>query len=227
MDSLFSLPRETKRRLSYYGIGSFTGLMTLSAILPPIPFYAAVSFALLGGAAGLIGLFAPERRHHQPTLVFVSHGGTCRDPMAKVITEALLKGREPAVRICATALVDSGLRRASRAARHVVKEQMGADLLKNHLPMILDQAIVSDADLILTMNDDHANEIRKIFPAASAKTHSLLGFLGKSGAIEDPWNWKAPDQMDQETIARYRLCFRTLHKILSENVEAIYADVIA
>jgi protein arginine phosphatase len=228
MRELLSLPHQTKRALRLYGFGSFTaatGLAAFAAFLAPGFLYAAAAVAVGGGAAALAGWFAADSRPRQRTLVFVSTGGTCRDPMAKVILESLIGERDPPIRIYATALRAPSDKRASKAARHVVREEMGADLLSEHCPLLLDESVVSNADLILTMDRAHAQEIRKSFPEHRSRIHSLLGFLGRSGDIEDPW--LSPDDMDAETVARYRACFRCLQNILSENVDRIYSAVIA
>jgi protein-tyrosine-phosphatase len=222
------IERRTKRALQVYGFGSFTGFTGLTALAPllmPGFMYVAAGGAVVGGAAGLLGYFAVERRDRQPTLVFVSTGGTCRDPMAKVIMEALLAGRQPSVRIYATALRVNPEKRASKAARYIVKEEMGQDLLSDHRPHVLDETIISAADLVLTMDEAHANAIRKNFPEAAPRIHNLRGFLGEPGDVEDPW--RAPDEMDFDTLARYRACFRSLRTILEKNADRIYSAVIA
>jgi protein-tyrosine-phosphatase len=222
------IERQIKRALQVYGFGSFTaftGLTALAPLLMPSFMYVAAGGALLGGAAGLLGYFAVERRNHQPTLVFVSTGGTCRDPMAKVIMEALLAGRQPSIHIHATALRANPEKRASKAARYIVKEEMGQDFLSDHRPQVLDETIIANADLVLTMDEAHASVIRKNFPDAASRIHNLRGFLGETGDVEDPWH--APDEMDTETLARYRACFRSLQTILAKNADRIYAAVIA
>lgn len=224
----FFLAGETKRLLQLYGFAIFTASTALTALAPllaPSFLYLAGGAAVAGGAAGLIGYFASERHTHEPTLVFVSTAGQCRDPMAKVIMDQLLKDRPIPVATFATALRDNPGRRASKAARHVVSEEMGEDLLRNHRSRVLDDALITRADLILTMDEAHAQEIRKNFPAAAARIYSICGFLGERGNIDDPW--QAPDEMTSEAIDRYRTCFRRLHSTLSRGADAIYAAVVA
>ena len=162
---------------------------------------------------------------HVPTLVFVSYGGTCRDPMAKVIMDSLVSERQPAIRILATALMGPPADGASKAARHVVREETGMDLLRDHQPVVLDKYLVREADLVLTMSEDQAEEIRKNVPDRSGRIFSLMSFLGRGGEVDNPWI--SHDAMDADTIKRYRTCFRSLRKILTAHVDKIYAAVTA
>jgi protein-tyrosine-phosphatase len=176
-----------------------------------------------GPSSGVSG--EAETEAHDPTLVFVSYGGTCRDPMAKVIMESLVRGRQPAIRILATALMGPPAESASKAARHVVREETGADLLRDHRPLVLDKHLVREADLVLTMSEDQAEEIRKNVPDRSGRIFSLMSFVGRDGEVDNPWI--SHDAMDADTIKRYRTCFRSLRKTLTAHVEKIYAAVIA
>jgi protein-tyrosine phosphatase len=223
-----ALARETKHTLQVYGFGVFTastGATALAPLFVPSFLYFAATAALAGGAAGLLGYFASEHRCRQPTLVFVSTAGQCRDPMAKAIMDQLFAEREQKVRVYATALRDNPGQQASKAARHVTHEELGKDLLAGHQSLVLNEALISEADLILTMDEAHAREIRKNFPNHRSRVHSLLRFLGEAGDIEDPW--RAPDEMDTETIERYRACFQSLRDALTRGADSIYERVIA
>lgn len=229
MREFLSLTPKAKRNLKVYGLGSFTAATGLAAYAslfaaPILPATGAV--ALIGGSAFVLGWFARERRQpRQPTLVFVSTGGTCRDPMAKVIMERLVAGRTPPIRILATALRPPLSRGATKAARYTVKQATGADLLRHHRPLLLDEKVVAEADLILTMGEEHAREIRKNFPDHRSRIRSLLEFVGQAGDIDDPWH--APDEMDDDTLARYRSCYLRLEDVLTRNADKIYSAVIA
>lgn len=225
---VFEMSSAMKSTLQLYGFGAFTAASAatgFAAFFAPVVIQVAAATALLGGVAGMVGWIAKEKRPHVPTLVFVSYGGTCRDPMAKVIMERLVAGRQPGIRILAAALKTPSGRGASKAARHIVHEETGFDQLCNHRPEMLSDAIMRDADLILTMNEEHAHEIQKAFPEHRSRVYNLLSFVGGEGDVADPW--EAPDQMDNGTIQRYRACYRTLEDVLAKNVDKIYAAVTA
>lgn len=78
----------------------------------------------------------------------MSSGGTCRDPMAKAITDKLLETRnlKHPVNVRALAVGPLGGSAASYAARYVIKEIYGEDLLANHKPEQLTAEHASEAD---------------------------------------------------------------------------------
>jgi hypothetical protein len=67
-------------------------------------------------------------------LVYVSTGGTCRDPMAKAITLKLLERNPPdyALRVEAVALHDPSNATASRGSQRAIRDIYGQDLLADH-----------------------------------------------------------------------------------------------
>ena len=77
-------------------------------------------------------------------LVYVSSGGTCRDPMAKVITTKLLEHRKlkHPLQIEAKALGPINKSEASYAARYAIKKMYKADLLAEHKPELLTRETV-------------------------------------------------------------------------------------
>ena len=150
-------------------------------------------------------------------LVFLSAGGTCRDPMAKVITTRLLESKMPKARIevRAAGLGPLSATEASFAARYVMNEMYGEDLLKNHRPELLTPELVEKAALILVMERALLLTPGKTLP--SNKTFVLKEFFGQNGDIVDPW----PDGKDPVTIQRYRQCAEELRCILTERIDQI------
>jgi hypothetical protein len=85
------------------------------------------------------------KRVNERLLVFLSQGGTCRDPMAKVIMQQLL-AESPidfSLRVEALALGPPSKSSASMAARHAIQDAYGADLLANHVPTQITAQLVS------------------------------------------------------------------------------------
>ncbi len=65
-------------------------------------------------------------------LIFVSTGGTCRDPMAKAIAEKLIEKKAPELEglvVEGRALMDTSKDQPSHAARVAIRELYGHDLL--------------------------------------------------------------------------------------------------
>jgi hypothetical protein len=108
----------------------------------------AVTKKLLSRAVGLLlDIFHLPRRSR--LLVYLSSGGTCRDPMAKVITEQILKVMSLPFKVSIEAMALGPLSKmsASYAARNVIKEMYGEDLLIYHRPKRATRKILDEADL--------------------------------------------------------------------------------
>jgi protein-tyrosine-phosphatase len=175
----------------------------------------------------VLGLLFIAWKYLRPsrTVVFVSSGGTCRDPMAKVIASKLLgaNGSDARITIVAAALNGTSATTASHGARTAIKDLYAEDLLANHKPRPLTERLASEADLILVM--DHSllkeskNALRGWPTAYSGKVYLFKEFFGLQGDIADPW----PDGKDQQTIARYRTCAEELQQIMTANFDKLLA----
>ncbi len=156
-------------------------------------------------------------RNHK-VLVYVSSGGTCRDPMAKAITEQLLKGHKLKHPIDVYAVGLNPLEKsASFAAQQTMKDMYGLDLLKRHRPRRFTQRLSDRANLILVMDRHLFTGNKNTFP--SEKTYLLKQFFGLEGDIADPY--QSMGQNDPKTLARYRACAEELKKIISENMDKL------
>jgi protein-tyrosine-phosphatase len=157
------------------------------------------------------------RRNHK-VLVYVSAGSTCRDPMAKAITDQLLEERKlkTPVDVYSVGLVPSD-KEASWGARQAIKGMYGEDLLQNHKPKGLTRKLVNRADLILVMDQRLFDSTEYTLPRS--KTHMFKPFFGLSGDIEDPYRMSG--ERDPETLARYEKCANELRKILSEHMDVL------
>jgi protein-tyrosine-phosphatase len=146
------------------------------------------------------------KRPDERIVVFVSAGGTCRDPMAKAISEVLLRDHQPGftVRLEAAALEAPRRDAASRAARRAIVDMFGEDLLATHKPAMLSPDLIEDADLILVMEEGMLNGL------PLEKTHLLKRFFGSDGEIADPY----PDGDDPETTRRYAQCAEELRAVI-------------
>jgi|SRR5215218_406241 len=145
-------------------------------------------------------------------VVFVSSGGTCRDPMAKAVTQALLARQAPdaRIRLETGALGTPSKESASNAARRAIQAMFGEDLLAAHRPSRLSGELIEDADLILVMTES----MRRSSMLPPEKTQLLTRFFGADGEIADPW----PDGEDEETTRRYVRCAEELRRAIEPNL---------
>jgi protein-tyrosine-phosphatase len=156
-------------------------------------------------------------------LVFLSKGGTCRDPMAKAITMKLFKTHKPKhpVIIRAAGMGPISGDKASFAARTVINEMYEQDLLADHKPELLTQKLLDKADLVLAMNqsllDPDEYKLKGWPKAYDGKVYLFKEFFGRKGDVSDPW----PDGKDEATVAKYRDCAYELRQILTENFDRL------
>lgn len=155
-----------------------------------------------------------QARSRTRMLIYLSAGGTCRDPMAKAITDKLLEDRMLKFRIDvrAVGLAPGNHSHASYAARYVIREMYGEDLLKEHRATPLTNELIERADLILAMEKSMLLTPGKMFP--KGKAFGLKEFFELPGEVTDPW----PDGKDAATLDRYRSCARELREILTANI---------
>ncbi len=188
----------------------------LQSLAPSLRIVAGLTIGILLAASLLLLL----RRYSRPTsktLVFLSSGGTCPDPMAKAITTKLLentKVKHP-ISIRAVGLGPVSRPEASYAARYVIKEMYNEDLLADHKPELLTAELAQEADLILAMDKSLLLTPGKTLP--KEKTFLLKEFFGLEGDMSDPW----PDGKDPNTLSRYRRCAEELQQILTQNFDRL------
>lgn len=166
--------------------------------------------------SGQAGLFIRSLKRDGKLILFVSQGGTCRDPMATVITNEILSQKMPKaknIKVIGCGIGPTIEKAPSYAARHVIHEIYGKDLLKGYQPNAVTQRLVKAADLILVM--DRRQKSEKIFPAH--KTFLLKEFFGLKGDVKDPY----PDGRDEKTISRYRACAMELKSIIEGKFELL------
>jgi protein-tyrosine-phosphatase len=192
----------------------------VAAVLQEVYSKGALGILLIGiglSAVLAIVLRVLAGRTHK-VLVYVSSGSTCRDPMAKAITEQLLAGRrlKHPVDIYAVGLVPSGTQ-TSYGARQAIKEMYNADLLKDHKPTAITDELVAKADLILVMDKKLFDATKNTLP--QNKTHILKDFFGLDGDVTDPW--KSIGERDPKMLERYKKCADELKQILSTHMDTL------
>ena len=147
-------------------------------------------------------------------ILVVSQGGTCRAPMATLIMGQLIKIKRPefkGVKFIACGIGPTTEKFASYAARRVVHELFGKDLLKNWHPKQVTQGLINEAELILAMDRGQMND--KIFPPD--RTILFKEFFGLHGDVKDPF----PDGRDDKTVSRYRGCANEIKFIVEEKFQ--------
>lgn len=148
-------------------------------------------------------------------LIYISEGGTCRDPMAVAITKKILEEKKINIdlKIEGMALGPTSNSETSFAARKAIEQLFGQDLLRNHKPKRINKEDMEKADLILVMDKKLIN--KKILP--QNKTYLLKEFFNDQGDVVDPW----PDGRDEATLSRYLETAKELNNIISSNIDKL------
>ena len=146
-------------------------------------------------------------------LLYVSHGGTCRDPMAVIITQILMREKRVNMNLIVKgqALYKHDLT-VSNGARHAIKQIYGADFFLNYTPEQISEEICNEADLILVMSKENLSTLLKRFPSVKNKSYVFKEFFGSEGDINDPF------LMDNET---YIKCANEMKEIITERFDCL------
>ncbi|OGR69091.1 MAG: hypothetical protein A2081_06185 [Elusimicrobia bacterium GWC2_61_19] len=119
-------------------------------------------------------------------ILFVCTGNTCRSVLAHHYAALLAAAGKLPLQFTSAGLL---------AAKDIPQPAVVADLLKKegvkdlkHIPVELTAEIAGEADLILAMTADHKARISQLYPAAAAKTFTLIEYAGfGADDIADPY----------------------------------------
>ncbi len=145
-------------------------------------------------------------------ILFVCTGNTCRSPMAEALFNDMVqkKGLEGFKAASAGLAALSG-QDASMQAVQVMKE-MGIDL-KGHKSRQVDEALLKQADLILTMTQGHKNALQAAEPSIWKKVYTLKEYAGlQDKDIQDPFG---------QPVEVYRRAAREISQALERLLEKI------
>jgi protein-tyrosine-phosphatase len=119
-------------------------------------------------------------------ILFVCTGNTCRSCMVQALTRRELeKSGDVLIRVRSAGTdTETGLP-ASENAVQAMKD-MGLDLT-DHRSSVLDEALISQADLILALADRHLKEIIRKLPEAADKAYTIGSYAGIEGDVADPY----------------------------------------
>lgn len=119
-------------------------------------------------------------------ILFICSGNTCRSPMAEGFFNQLAQAEALEWQASSAGLSASEAPAAASANAIAAASDYGADL-SGHRSQRLDQALVDQADLLLTMTAAHKRRVEGRFAEAAGKVHTLPSFAGQEGDIEDPY----------------------------------------
>jgi len=107
-------------------------------------------------------------------ILFVCTGNTCRSPMAEGLLRKLAKERGVDLEVRSAGVSAIPGTSVSRHAAAILRDEgINDDITSSQLS----DALVSWADLVLTLTGGHKRHVLQYFPAALTKTHTLKEYV--------------------------------------------------
>ncbi len=161
------------------------------------------------------------------TVLFVCTGNNCRSPMAEAIFDDLvddhprLAGRYKAESAGTMACEGAEMTESACEALDALNVRYG-----RHKARQLTEEIAADADLILTMEAQHLDELEALCPDEQEKAHTLKGYVNHVDGfpgdedydIEDPF--RQDDEVYLETAKELQAAIHLLlERLAAEDTE--------
>jgi len=135
-----------------------------------------------------LGITTDNKRSKDKLLIYVSYGGTCRDPMAVVITQSLIREKKMITNLNIKGMALSEFAcDVSDGAKFAIKSIYKADLFSGYQSETITKEICDEADLILVMSEWELSQLLNKYPNAVTKSYVFKDFFGLKGDIDDPF----------------------------------------
>ena len=150
------------------------------------------------------------------SVLFVCLGNICRSPFAAVVAQRHLNERGATDVACTSAGLQPSAAGASPPEACAASARYGVSL-HDHRPRAVTRALVDSCDLIVVMEREHAEDLRKSYPDRYDRVVLLPLFDGTARGyerygIEDPFG-RTPEAYDD--------CYRRIQRAVAELIGQI------
>lgn len=144
-------------------------------------------------------------------VLFVCTGNTCRSSMAEAIARTMAEELAlTGVQFASAGTLAWPGEKATQQAVQALAEQCIE--LSQHRATLLTPELVENVDLILTMTENHRQQILKLLPGSAKKVFTLGAYAGVPGDIADPYG---------SPVENYRRCAKDLQALITQAIERL------
>jgi protein-tyrosine-phosphatase len=135
--------------------------------------------------------------------------------MAEGFFNQLARGEAPEWRASSAGLDACGTPTTASCHAITVAREYGVDL-SGHRSQGLNQVLVDEADVLLTMTTAHRQRIESRFAVAAGKVHTLLEYAGGEADVDDP--------MIDGSLCSYQVCAKQIMEAVERLVDRLHRE---
>lgn len=158
--------------------------------------------------------------HYRLSLVnilFVCNANIVRSFMAERALKNLLESRGiREVEVSSAGLLDMQGAPADTVARQILQENGIDD--EGHRSRLVNEEMIREADLIVTMEEEQLQRIRDQYPEVIPKLRVLKSYMPDMGSVETADDIRDPYR---RSIFHYRVCFAEISLAMGEMIKCI------
>jgi len=124
-----------------------------------------------------------KKSFNEPSVLFICTGNICRSPIAEYLFNHYSQQRKLPFTSSSAGLLDTGSMISVNSMQLLAEQGI---MSQEHYSRKINQEILSESWLILTMEIRQRDYIRNNFPDASHKVFTLKEYIGEDGDIADP-----------------------------------------
>ncbi len=160
-----------------------------------------------------IPFYEIKESYYKSMVLFVCTGNVCRSPIAEYLLKQKIEANQLPFRTASAGVLQDGMVISANSAALLLEADIDAT---KHISRKLNENIIRDSWLILTMEEDHKKYFAKRYPQYEHKVFTLLEFCGQEGDIEDPY---------QESIEKYKIAYKIIEEKINCLIDILKKEV--